>query len=68
MEWQPIETAPKDGSAILIGGIGGVDRARWGWEAPWIDGWWTDGHRSDAEGPDFTPTHWQPLPAPPSTA
>lgn len=61
--WQPIATAPKDGSLVIIGAPGCESvSARWGWESPWIDGWWCDGHRSDAEGPHFTPTHWHPLP------
>ena len=64
--WRPIETAPKDGTLVIVGAPGYASvSARWGWESPWIDGWWCDGHRSDAVGPEFTPTHWMPLPPPP---
>ena len=58
-EWQTIESAPKDGTAIL-GWDGGTALVilwhRGG--GYWIVEW--DGHRID----DWC-THWQPLPAPP---
>lgn len=70
-EWQPIETAPKDGTFILLGWAGKdiVAMARYafcdhprnsegrGWIA-WIDtlGLTNVGHM----------THWMPLPAPPT--
>lgn len=55
-EWQPIETAPKDGMRVLvIGKSGYVDAGHyiegWGWE--------------DANGNIMKPTHWMPLPEPP---
>jgi hypothetical protein len=61
-EWQPIETAPKDGSAVLAfwpkayQGKGGM------YVVLWFDGQFvptTMGYR----GIKFT--HWMPLPAPP---
>jgi hypothetical protein len=64
MEWQPIETAPKD-AFILIGKTGKeVQRAIWhdargfGW-ADWTDG----AYRMKG----YDPTHWMPLPPPPIT-
>ena len=65
--WQPIETAPNDGTDILIGGdysyAGGVLQAYWGHthrkgDESW--GW------VDMEGDTYNPTHWMPLPAPPT--
>ena len=71
-EWQPIETAPKDGTPILIYGSNGrgvkqMTTALWDrdseelgkWKLCVADGW---------ECEEFLkrePTHWQSLPAPP---
>lgn len=57
--WQPIETAPKDGRAVLIAAVDGTDDiiriANWNQQHnAWI---------TDAGFP--SPTHWMPLPAPP---
>lgn len=69
MEWRPIDTAPKDGTAILV--------ARWGEEeAEWFidlcdayDGEFDAGHTavSRALG-EVMFSHWMPLPPPPSGA
>jgi len=70
-DWQPIETAPKDGTAILgfIPSRGGyvadqrVANLHW---TNWGNGEWeftNSGHKC------FDPvTHWQPLPIPPQPA
>lgn len=62
MTWQPIETAPKDGTRILSYS----DQ-----EGVQCISWWRDGDTSWSEwcSPDgytvFDPTHWMPLPEPP---
>lgn len=65
--WQPIETAPKDGTwvllwcrsnnpLILVGGYSREFLQDYSWEG-WIDRY---------NGEDVpTPTHWRPLPEPP---
>lgn len=72
-DWQPIETAPKDETQVLlwvparpwdaacavVGEFSGVGRPRWR-EAN-IDGWEWDGPLAEA-----APTHWMPLPPPPT--
>lgn len=78
MEWQPIESAPKDGSDVLFYAEGKV----------WVGHWWHDtspddyGHTEpdcfvmvpigmDWNGADLKtdsqarPSHWMPLPEPP---
>lgn len=60
-EWQPIETAPKDGSQFLASDITGYHFNCWweneGYEARWMD-------EIDSEP---NPTHWMPLPPPPQS-
>jgi hypothetical protein len=74
MEWQPIETAPKDGTEVLVwnGGNDGfyttpgqMGVAYWGRQGfperkrAWCASDCCDGVTT------YTPTHWMPLPAPP---
>ena len=69
-DWQPIETAPKDGSGVLL-----YDRI----EEAQAEGYWCKGYGSEGawvcafmggtvEFADMTPSHWMPLPAPPQDA
>lgn len=72
--WQPIETAPKDGTTVVVyfKGHGPMTVA---WEDPWGDGpeaatWCVTDHkhgpypvRGYRTGDD---THWRPLPEPPN--
>lgn len=73
MEWQPIETAPKDGTNILISDGSSITTAYWTDEEEdydWIEdptqkivyeeGWMT----SDFDVGDDA-THWMHLPRPP---
>ncbi len=68
-EWQPIETAPKDGTRILVARIGrnesGKDLGIW-WACT---GHWSDHYKNWNDGIEpcglCGPTHWMPLPAAP---
>ena len=71
MNWQPIETAPKDGSDILVffrGSQGNKSRqviAMWEDDKKDVqtyDGFWIDAHVGEII-PNVT--HWMPLPEPP---
>lgn len=67
MKWQPIETAPKDGTDILVFTDRGV------FEAAFVgDSYWefavADFHGClCCSGNGDNPTHWMPLPQPPET-
>jgi hypothetical protein len=80
MEWQPIETAPKDVDRILIADAGAVEVGEW---VPWttyvsdLQAGWRDAKYEDGDewGSKRTfdqnkrqPTHWMPLPSPPKCA
>jgi hypothetical protein len=67
IEWQPIETAPKDGSQIDVFVLhrGRVCNVRWS-----LNGCWSEYALDDFDGTswqklDGLPTHWMPLPKPP---
>ena len=62
MEWQPIESAPKDGTWILT-----WTRDITNMEGPWLVVRWNGKEWVDAVAGFYEPTHWQPLPAPPET-
>ena len=77
MTWQPIGTAPKDGTQVLVSGPAtgklsatgnsAVSVARWDgfeWKAT-VSGWevWDDSQMGQAQ-----PTHWMPLPPPPDVS
>lgn len=65
-DWQPIETAPKDGSCVLVarsyGLASAIAVAHFDGEE-WRDygdiGW------AGMYGDNNQPTHWMPLPSPP---
>jgi hypothetical protein len=71
MEWQPIETAPRDGTRLLC-----VWACAWG---PMVYEGWCQGIGTARDGGDFwrshslvpvsgRPTHWMALPPPPQSA
>lgn len=72
--WQPIETAPKDGTGIIVIDMS-AEKPEPGY-ANWIFDCWSavDGEFEGAEGDEalfhamvwVSPTHWTPLPQPPA--
>lgn len=66
--WQPIETAPRDGTEVILWDVFGVTTAYWGWsddyakEIGYIPTWWAT--YPGAHNPQ-TPTHWMPIQPPP---
>lgn len=54
--WQPIETAPKDGTEVLLTDLRTYKRT--GWWASRIEAWSID----TVARPLTMPTHWAPLP------
>lgn len=72
-EWQPIDSAPRDGTLILVSngedvGVAGFVNNRFCWAkgAGWA--WEGDGDYGGLADCDWTLTHWQPLPEPPHAA
>ena len=73
MEWQPIETAPKDGSIIIIGAIETDTSIGFSCEGSWYkqtkfgldDFEQAEGFYSSFAFDKMEATHWQPLPAKP---
>lgn len=70
-DWQPIETAPEVGPPVLV--FVPLPRGRYQIavaERSGLSGgyWWLTHAGSGAEDADLegNPTHWQPLPSPPS--
>ena len=67
MSWQPIETAPRDGSDVLALFSGGnVSFVRWVFNHRTKTTFWNDASEWDCyEYENTPPTHWMPLPEPP---
>jgi hypothetical protein len=55
--WQPIDTAPHDGSEILASDYDVVEILSWSWDA-----WETGSGWIDRNGQRLYPAWWQPLP------
>lgn len=75
-EWREIESAPRDGTEVLVTGQRTDGRQAGTWlraVAVWdqVDqAWWAKGaptHITQARAMRTKPTHWRPLPAPPVT-
>jgi hypothetical protein len=68
-EWQPIETAPKDGEEILAIELFDDKSSGVYCVVNWVNGAWRDHSDMGAAGLDpFEPNLWMPLPAPPNPA
>ncbi len=73
-EWQPIETAPKDGQHVLLAitedgppGLGYVSEGYY--EEDGDRGWYSaNTHWTDSYDGSLFPSHWMPLPKPPEAA
>lgn len=66
-EWQPIETAPKM-RTILLWALTDTETGNWKMETGFwhtgYDNWTWEGRQIKSY--DHQPTHWQPLPDPPT--
>ena len=63
-EWQPIESAPKDGRPIIVTNGVDIDKAEWAQWHPDMDGGWRThlSHDSDYDNFMENVNHWMPLP------
>lgn len=66
MEWHPIETAPKNGTLVLLVQKRSASPFFGYFVAYWDDE--SDEWKFHIEGYVREPTHWMPLPAPPKEA
>lgn len=69
-EWQSIESAPRDGTRVLLCEIVQCPVKRYwvteGWYSVEHKGWWEANiDPLDYVGRQCYPTHWMPLPEPP---
>jgi hypothetical protein len=60
-EWQKIETAPKDGTRILVFSHCDYESGYNLNQAVFKNGWWVEQYCNEY----VFPTHWMPLPNPP---
>jgi len=65
--WQAIQTAPKDGTKIVLARGNAAHAGRWA-ESQYNGMWWMAGDYVAAFSRINPPTHWIPLPAPPVLA
>ena len=65
--WKPIETAPKDGTRVLLSNANGTwmgeFKEQFKDDRPWFSVLLNHWHMSPYCSTE--PTHWQPLPSPP---
>lgn len=64
MQWRPIETAPKDGTPLLLLWPDAAEKMAVMWWDEYVENWL--GYY-DGINPGYQPpTHWMPLPPPPA--
>jgi len=68
MNWQPISTAPKDGTRILVARDGMVFTTKWHKCTTYRGGQLEPEVTYDFWACGSAPTHWQALPDPPEAA
>ncbi len=70
LDWRPIDTAPKDGTEILVAHNGAVSAAFWVDTTTYTDeevlvnGYWSVHVTTHCD--ETRLTHWMPLPEPPA--
>lgn len=63
MEWQPIETAPKNGRDLILW-FPKIKRVQaCAWKSP--NGYYAAAWSADGQWIPYEPTHWMPMPDPP---
>lgn len=67
MEWQPIETAPKDGTFVLLFTACGCIEGFWSY-GEWEQSVCAASYDMAHAYIECRPTHWMPLPPPPKDA
>lgn len=63
--WQPIETAPRDGSQLLLASIDDMDDSKefvWGVRQGFYEPGIADRRWYDIDGGEIEPQFWMPLP------
>jgi hypothetical protein len=71
-QWQPIDTAPKDGTVVILADVHSVWTGFWhnGKDNYWgFEGWYEEDQRANILTAKPSPaTDWMPLPSPPGAA
>lgn len=68
-KWQPIDTVEKTGFYIWLADSTNMRLGFWALDTVDGSGFWADLAKAESTGPrglHFTPTHWKPLPKPPT--
>jgi hypothetical protein len=72
-EWLPIESAPKDGTLIILARDERVTVGQWqdpetdgaGWDGDDYEAYWHSWDGGFLNDPEYCASHWMPLPDPP---